>query len=263
MTLRTVRPVPVARHDQTIHADAIASVGIVIPARNEQARLGRCLDAIAAAIDNLRGTAFASVAVQTVVVLDRCTDRTADIASQYSDVQTITADLGNVGLARALGVRSLPAAAKRPHNVWLANTDADSTVPVHWLTHMLEHAHRGTDLVLGTVTPDALTPRRLRQAWADRHDTHDGHPHIHAANLGIRASTYLALGGWPPRTSGEDAGLVHAAELDSAVRIRRSGAIPVITSSRLSGRAPHGFAHYLQCLAEHLEQPALASVAAQ
>jgi hypothetical protein len=128
---------------------------------------------------------------------------------------------------------------------------------------MLENAHRGADLVLGTVTPDALASRRLRQAWVAHHDIEDGHRHVHAANLGTRGSTYLALGDWPPRVSGEDVGLVHAAKLDSAVRVLRSGAIPVITSSRLSGRAPHGFAHYLQRLAEHLEQRALLSAAAQ
>jgi glycosyltransferase involved in cell wall biosynthesis len=264
VTSAPVRDLPAARHNPSTGADGITLVGIVIPARNEQARLGRCLDAIAAAIADLQRTEFADVAVQTVVVLDRCTDRTADVAARYGQVRTITADLGNVGSARAVGVRTLMSASAQPRQqVWLANTDADSTVPVSWLTKMLEHAHRGADLVLGTVTPDALAPRRLRRAWAERHDTQDGHPHIHAANLGIRASTYLTIGGWPELVSGEDASLVHSAELNLAVRILRSGTAPVITSSRLNGRAPHGFAHYLHRLAEQLEQPTRSSIAAQ
>jgi hypothetical protein len=120
MTSHPVGSVPVPRCDHPTPADPIATAGVVIPARNEQARPGRCLDAVAAAIANLRGTEFASVAVQTVVVLDRCTDRTADGASQYSEVHTVgnVGKVGNVGIARALGVRSvLPAAAELRRDV--------------------------------------------------------------------------------------------------------------------------------------------------
>ena len=52
-----------ARHGQATPTDAITEVAIVIPARNEQARLARCLDAIVASIADLQRTEFASVGV--------------------------------------------------------------------------------------------------------------------------------------------------------------------------------------------------------
>ena len=239
--------------------DAITAIGIVIPARNEEAHLGLCLDAIRAAVTHLRNSAYSATEIRTVVVLDSCTDRTGDIASGYSEVEAVTADLGTVGAARALGTRALlPTSTDQHRHLWLANTDADSSVPAHWLTYMTEQAHRGADLILGTVEPDTTATWRLRHAWNARHDAEDGHPHVHGANLGIRSSAYLALGGWTHGASGEDARLIRAADADRTMRTLRSGAIPVVTSSRLTGRAPHGFAHYLQLLTREIEHPALA-----
>ena len=43
--------------------------------------------------------------------------------------------------------------------------------------------------------PDSRRP--LKKAWLSRHHLRDGHPHVHGANFGIRADTYLSLGGWP------------------------------------------------------------------
>jgi len=82
------------------------------------------------------------------------------------------------------------------NRLWLANTDADSVVPRDWLIRMVDAADAGVQVVLGTVAPDVELPQTLRAAWIARHQLHDGHPHIHGANLGIRADTYLALGGW-------------------------------------------------------------------
>jgi hypothetical protein len=42
--------------------------------------------------------------------------------------------------------------------------------------------------------------------------------------------------------------LADRAETAGGVRTVRSGAIPVVTSARLQGRVPHGFAAYLQNL---------------
>lgn len=50
---------------------------VVIPAHNEEAYIGKCLDAIAVA-----ATDFPKGAVQVIVTANRCTDKTADIALQ-------------------------------------------------------------------------------------------------------------------------------------------------------------------------------------
>jgi Glycosyl transferase family 2 len=239
--------------------DAITAIGIVIPARNEQAHISRCLDAIRGAVTHLRTSTYTKIGIQTVVVLDSCTDRTADIVSRYSEVDAVAADLGAVGAARALGTQALlSTSTDPPQHLWLANTDADSAVPAEWLTYMIGQAHRGADLVLGTVKPDATATQRLRRAWNVRHSDGDGHPHVHGANLGIRSSAYLTLGGWSHGASGEDASLARAASADPTMRALRSSAIPVVTSGRLTGRAPGGFAHYLQMLTHDIERPALA-----
>lgn len=71
------------------------------------------------------------------------------------------------------------------------------------------------------------------------------------ANFGVRASHYLHADGFEPVSMHEDRIL--------AARLRRSGSsvvatdtLRVITSSRLQGRAAHGFAGYLRGLGEAL-----------
>lgn len=255
-------PAQPAQDSEQAARDAITAIGIVIPARNEQAHIGRCLDAIRGAVTHLRSSTYPKIGIRTVVVLDSCTDRTADIVSCYSEVEAVAADLGTVGAARALGARALlSTSTDPPQHLWLANTDADSAVPAQWLTHMIDQAHRGADLILGTVKPDATATQRLRLAWNVRHVDEDGHPHVHGANLGIRSSAYLTLGGWSHGASGEDASLARAADADPTMRTLRSSAIPVVTSGRLTGRAPGGFARYLQLLTHDIERPALAGAA--
>jgi hypothetical protein len=69
---------------------------------------------------------------------------------------------------------------------------------------------------------------------------------VHGANFGIRADTYVELGGWPAVASGEDVAMAHRAAASRRLRIVRTAAIPVTTSSRLAARAPDGFAGYLR-----------------
>jgi hypothetical protein len=68
---------------------------------------------------------------------------------------------------------------------------------------------------------------------------------VHGANFGIRGDAYLGLGGWPTLVTGEDAELARRAARTGHLRISRSASIPVVTSVRPDGRAPHGFASYL------------------
>ena len=227
----------------------IRTVGVVVPAADEQARIGACLDALAGTLRHLRRHDTAPPEVRVVVVLDSCTDGTATVVAEHPAVETVVCGARSVGAARALGVRHLLDTCAAPRGeLWLANTDADSRVPGAWLTGMLTHARRGAHLVLGTVSPDDQLPARQRRAWLARHQLHAGHTHVHGANFGIRADTYLELGGWPPLRSGEDVALARHASTAPSLRITRTASIPVTTSSRLSGRAPSGFAEYLSAL---------------
>ena len=51
---------------------------VVIPAHNEEKYLGRCLDSIMAASASYKDQ------VEVIVVLNRCTDRTEEIAALYN-----------------------------------------------------------------------------------------------------------------------------------------------------------------------------------
>ena len=226
----------------------ITTVAVVVPARDEQDTIAACLDALGVARARLQAS-DPSVDVRIVVVLDDCRDGTAAVVDGYRDVETVVSSAGCVGSARRQGTAALLASLDRPlPEIWLASTDADSLVPPDWLARMVGHGDAGAELVLGTVRPGAGLTGVVAAAWRAVHDATDGHPHVHAANLGISAATYRALGGWRDLPGHEDVDLVERAMLGGHRRIDRVGDIAVTTSSRLVGRVPVGFATYLQAL---------------
>jgi glycosyltransferase involved in cell wall biosynthesis len=225
---------------------AIDSIVVVVPACNEQALIDDCLDAIGDAISYLHNSR-PTIIVETLVVLDACDDQTAARVLAHPDVGAISCNLRCVGAARALAVAHVLDRSSAPDRVWIANTDADSRVPRDWLTTMLDFADDDVDLVLGTVLPDDL-PASLLDRWLQRHRLIEGHPHVHGANLGIRADIYLEIGGFSPLTVGEDAALAQLAATAGA-SIARTAMLPVLTSARLKGRVIGGFASYLEAVA--------------
>ncbi len=234
----------------------IDRVVVVIPVRNEQDLLPRCLNALGRAV----AVVPAGTVVSVVLVLDRCTDASAAAAARHPLLQTLAVTAGSVGAARRAGVRHLLGAGPgaRPGvggggigaaaHTWIATTDADSAVPPNWLTAQLSFARNGAELVLGTVYPDDALSAASAERWAQGHLLHDGHPHIHGANLGVRADRYLEVGGFASVTADEDVQLVAALRARDVVEVR-SAQITVLTSGRLRGRAPDGFAGYLRDLA--------------
>lgn len=227
----------------------ITTVGVVVPARNEQDRLPRCLAAITAATHALQSNDADAPRVRVIVVADRCTDATREIAAQWPGVEVVISDVGRVGAARAAGVshllRTENAFGVANHRVWIACTDADSAVPIQWLQLQVKHARAGVELALGTVAPD---PQELAAgilaAWRLRHLVTDGHPYVHGANLGIRADIYRAAGGFPDVATHEDVLLSQAVRARGA-RVVSTAAGRVLTSGRTHGRAPLGMATYL------------------
>ena len=134
----------------------VTAVGVVVPARNEQDRIVRCLTSLRRAL----AEAPDGVTTAVAVVLDRCTDATAEqVASVVADWHQATiltvpplhspdvaaiglSDLrgSGVGALRDLGLRVVldrlsghPAAG-----TWLLSTDADTTVPPDWVRAHLQ-----------------------------------------------------------------------------------------------------------------------------
>ena len=180
-----------------------AMLGIVIPVHNEQALLASCLEAVAKAAASLR---LHSEQVQTLVVLDSCSDGSARIAARFG-VETLHVQARNVGIARATGAqRGLDMGAR-----WLAFTDADTLVSPDWLADQLDQC---SDAVCGTVAVNDWSghaPQLALHFKTSYNDAH-GHRHIHGANLGVSAQAYRNAGGFPPLACSEDVALVHALE---------------------------------------------------
>jgi cellulose synthase/poly-beta-1,6-N-acetylglucosamine synthase-like glycosyltransferase len=230
------------------------AIAVVVPAHDEAELLPHALRSlrVAAAHPALRGSR-----VLTVVVADACSDATAALARD-AGVPTVAVRERNVGRARAAGVAcALRLLGDRdPGDIWIASTDADSTVPHDWLAHHLARAREGWEAVVGTVVtadgpagPTALSVRRHELYTASRPASGPWpHPHVHGANLGLDAAVYLRIGGFPPLPLGEDRALV-AALRRHGHRVLRTADCPVTTSARLVPRAQGGFGHHLAALA--------------
>lgn len=227
----------------------IEAVGVVVPAHDEEALLPACLAALGRAARRL------SLPVHLMVAADCCTDRTAAVA-RACGAGVIRLSARCVGAARAAGMAELLRLTVGPDRAatWLATTDADTVVPPDWLQRQVEYADQGWDVVLGTVAvadwsehpPDVPAAFAARYQFGDR-----PHPHVHGANIGIRASAYQAAGGFQPLPTAEDHALL-AAVAEARCSVLRAADVTVQTSARRNARAPHGFSHLLRTLQRQL-----------
>ncbi|BBZ74024.1 glycosyltransferase [Mycobacterium paraseoulense] len=225
---------------------AYDAAAIVIPARNERAKLPICLRAA------LTAALCAPIPVTTVVVLDDCDDGSAELAGEYGpDVHFISVDAHSVGAARAVGFGYARSLFGDDTRCWYATTDADSRVDPGWLVHQLA---ADADMVLGVVRVTdwlrhaaTVVDRYLRSYQGNPLGTEGDHEHIHGANMGFSARAYWRVGGFRALASGEDVDLVRRFEA-AGYRIHRDTELSVITSARTRARAPQGFAHHLRQL---------------
>ncbi len=224
----------------------VEHLAVVIPARDEERLLPRCLTAVETAIDRMRHE-HPSVSVRLVVVVDRSTDGTLAVVHADPRVDAVVVvDHGNVGAARHAGIAE--ALGRSDHSTgatWVATTDADSIVPPGWLVQHVMLADDGADAVIGTVTPEfeGLSDE-LVAGWLATHKPGEANGHVHGANLGVRGSTYEQVGGFASREVGEDVELI-ARIAQGGWTVTSSGAMDVSTSSRIVARAPHGYAAWL------------------
>ncbi|MEW1960592.1 glycosyltransferase family 2 protein [Kineococcus sp. NPDC059986] len=209
---------------------------VVVPARDEAETVAACVTSVRAA------TRGVGAVVEVVVVADRCTDATAELA-RVAGARVVVSSAGNVGAARALGVDTALAgvAPEEWSRWWIASTDADSVVPLGWLRHHERAAAAGTDLLLGTVRLAGSAHRHAR--WRRQYAA--GRDHVHGANLGVRVDAYRAAGGFPPVAAHEDRLLANGVRALAGVRVTQAHAYPVLTSDRTQGRTPAGVAHDL------------------
>jgi glucosyl-3-phosphoglycerate synthase len=226
---------------------------VVIPARNEAARIGACLRALAA--QTLPRERFA-----TIIVLDDCQDDTARVTGEVAaqtglPITTLEGPGTGAGGARRIGMDAACArllSSGRPHGL-IACTDADTKPAPDWLERQLEHVAAGARAIAGLIGLDeaeaaALPPgvldRRAADAQARLHqvrsrDPGAAHHHAGGASLAVTAETYRLVGGLEPRPALEDAAFAERLA-QHQIPLLRPGDVRVTTSPRPDGRVSHG-----------------------
>lgn len=233
---------------------AHVKAAIVIPVHNEEHCLAPCLAAACAAAEQATHLGHPAV---VIVVLDRCSDRSAVIASDFP-VELIGAEAGSVGAARSLGAeRGIALGA-----TWLAFTDADSVVARDWLSAQLS---LGADVVCGTVAISDwhLHDPQVRVAYETHYEDLDGHRHIHGANLGVSTDAYLACGGFDHVAVHEDVTMVQRL-ITGGFRVSWSARPRVWTSARVANRVEGGFGGFIEnlCSTGHAENSSILPIRA-
>lgn len=230
-------------------ARAVSAVGVVIPARNEATRIRAAIEAVAKSCRNV------TTACTIVVVDDGSSDETAVIAAEtllFHDgpSRLLRVRAGRASTARRVGCEAFGASVANPATAWVLSTDADSVVAPDWVARYLRHHERGEVAVAGIVgLLDDCDGRRIGHRWrADYGSTlapDGGHPHVHAANLGVRLDVLDQAGGFGNSERIED--------IELWDRVRALGIVPradanivVGTSARLDGRVRLGFAAALE-----------------
>ena len=241
---------------------------IAIPARDESARIERCLDACD------RSIAESALRVELLVLVNGSSDDTNDRVAAWSgrrarpvtlvDVEFLP-DSAHAGAARALALElaALGAAA----NVALLTTDADTVVAVDWVRRNVAHLLAGVGLVCGAIGVDAEEAARLPPPVSDcavvagRYqramrelesrldpDPWNRWPHhgtSGGASLALTRATLAAARGVPVVPCGEDRALA-ARVRGMGVRVRYADDVAVTVSCRLHGRAHEGMAATLR-----------------
>jgi cellulose synthase/poly-beta-1,6-N-acetylglucosamine synthase-like glycosyltransferase len=227
------------------------SVGVVIPAQNEETTIEYCIRSV------LGSLAKAGVDHWVVVVADHCTDQTVERARSA---------LGSAGEVTEVSVRSAGAARREgaalvlrhwrsltPSQIWLANTDADTYVSDDWISVQLSFADEGVTAIAGIVHLEVGGSAAAHEVHRNTYLTSaDGtHAHVHGANLSVRADAYQDVGGWSHLALAEDHCL-WARLRGRGWRVRSPVSSVVTTSCRLEGRAKGGFADTLRVRIEAL-----------
>ncbi len=228
---------------------------VLIPARNEEQLLPRCLHSVLAAVAEVP----APNTCDLIVAVDSSTDRTVEVAEQLlrGRGRVVITNEGVVGSARAHAARAALERYDGPNSrCWLANTDADCIVRPEWLNQHLALAANHVEALAGIIDVDSfeghdsIVEERFRATYIIPPD--GSHSHVHGANLGVRADVYLKAGGWRDVGTGEDHDLWSRLTNIDARRYSTSR-VTVLTSGRRVGRAPRGFA---DALAAHNESAA-------
>lgn len=239
---------------------------VVVPARDEEERIGACIAALAAQRDLEPGS------WEVVLVLDGCSDDTAAVAERAAGglVLHLVAGPGRgVGFARRTGMAvaaarlraagSDPASRGRGARQVIASTDADSVTAPDWLARVLAAVDAGAGAVGGRITLDPVEAAALpaavlvaREQEAARrllavraHAPRAGHHQFSGAALAVTLDAHDQLGGLPAVACLEDEALERLLRA-AGIPIAYPADVRVTTSARTSSSVPRGLAQVLR-----------------
>ena len=208
-------------------------VSVVVPAYNEEALLGRCLDSLAAQ--------DCAAPFEIIVVDNGSTDRTVSVARAHG-VRVLVEPTKGVCFARQAG--TLAAAAPL-----VANLDADSVAPPDWLARAVADLAAPDVVAVAGAVEYLDAPRwaraqargfRLANELAMRRS--GGTAFVMASNLAFRRAAFDRVGGYDLSlpTIGD--------EVDFLQKLRRIGRVtfdPALVVQTSSRRFRRGFWHFL------------------
>jgi hypothetical protein len=244
---------------------------VAIPAKDEAAHIGACLDALARQVDG-DGLPLPPGSFGILLLLNNCRDDTAAMAARRAAAMAFPLRIvewelpvshAHAGAARRLAMDAAAGwlMAADATGGAILTTDADSVVAGDWIFRHRTAFARGADALAGLVLDEPDGHRRLpialrRRGWLEdcygalltelqcrldpeNSDPWPRHAMASGASLGVTLAAYRAAGGVPLRPLGEDRALLQAL-LHRDARIRHCPAIQVTTSCRLDGRAEGG-----------------------
>jgi glucosyl-3-phosphoglycerate synthase len=239
---------------------ALLIAAVVVPAHNEEARIGRCLDALASQVEVEPGS------FEVIVVLDDCDDGTAEaieaarLRMPEPVIHIVTGPGRGAGAARAAGMDVACARLESigRHDGLLGSTDADSRVAPDWVARQLEAIAGGAEAIGGEIhldpdeaaaLPEGILARRaVDLAARTREAAARGpaeHAHFSGASLGVTPRAYRSAGGMAWMAALEDQELEDRLAA-AGVAIHRLRPVSVVTAARTEGRAERGLARDLE-----------------
>ncbi|MCQ0969586.1 glycosyltransferase family 2 protein [Paracoccus sp. TK19116] len=240
--------------------DPIAA--IVIPARNEEARIGACLAAIAPQAKDILTVLVVNGTNDGTIAAARRTATESGLRLDIIDRGAITA--GGVGSARTIGCNH--ALTKHLSIKAILTTDADCIVAQDWVANTLAHlSHHDAvcgrveampeeSSILSGMDPGPATLegryRELVLAFYRRHAPEAANPDVHhgeaaGASLALTRTAYDRTGGFRALTTGEDTDLVRRMK-KAGLSVRHAPDVVAHASCRLDGRARGGMAEALR-----------------
>lgn len=236
--------------------DPWLKVCVVVPAKDEEGLISRCLDSLASQ------TGVSAEEYEVLLVLDGCTDSTEERALLTSSAHpelrvTLLEGPGRgAGHARRTGMET---ACERLLGLGrtgglIASTDADTVVAEDWLANQISAAERGARAIGGRIEllEEGGPPEEVR-SWREKRGRQrlaplqrsEGngveHWQFSGASLSLTAEAYREIGGLEPRAALEDEYLERTLQQRN-IPIQRPLDVRVSTSPRLIGRASRGLA---------------------